>query len=781
MTSGQPGELTIVMAFAMALLSGGAFAAAAFGKKNTFDLGKKAFYVQIFLALAASAYLYVLIFRHDFSIEYIYSYSSSTLPVYYLISTFWAGQEGTYLLWLVLSSLFGLLIIRKGDKYKAPAMAFYALINIFLTTMLMVMSPFKEAAFAATEGAGLNPLLQDFWMVIHPPVMFCAFAMAGVPFALIMAAMSKNDYKGWINIAFPFIVLDSVLFFAANVMGGYWAYKTLGWGGYWAWDPVENTSFVPWLISLAMIHGIIIEKRSGSFRRTNILLGCLTFLLVVYGTFLTRSGVLADFSVHSFVDLGTNNILIGFMILMVLLILGLFTARQKPEIMGKPFKYDIFSVDFIIFVGMSLLFVLGALVLFWSSLPLITTGLGMTPTAADIPTYNSFAMPMAIFIALFLTVAPLVIGFHKESKSVSKGNLIAIIIPFFLGLFLYFLGFMSLSFAAALFIYISVLLIYSSEGELAKRIAISLIYGIIGVVIALIFGVRSLNYLFFIMAGLTAAGAHVIVLKKLIPSNLRLAGGHISHFGLGILLVGILGSSAFSSEERLVLPRDKMESAFGYDFTYQGTTGSLGNAENEILLTMRKGKTVIHTRPRFYFSERMNGMMKRPHIVKKFSKDLYLAPLDIQELEGSQGLQLSKGESREVGGYNIKFLTFDMLSHGETGGVSVAAELEVAHNGGVDTIKPVMSSGSNGLTGEPVPLYKDSDYNVVLEKINASAGSVTLAIPGLVDASSPDQLILEVSSKPVINLVWLGSILICIGMIITFYRRRERRATIVPQ
>ncbi len=781
MTSGQPGELTIVMAFAMALLSGGAFALAAFGNKNTFSLGKKAYYVQIFLALAASAYLYVLIFRHDFSIDYVYSYSSSTLPFYYLISTFWAGQEGTYLLWLVLSSLFGLFILSKGDKYKTPAMFFYALINIFLTVMLMVMSPFKAATFAAPEGAGLNPLLQNFWMVIHPPVMFCAFAMAGVPFALLMAAMVKNDYKGWINIAFPFVILDSVLFFAANVMGGYWAYVTLGWGGYWAWDPVENTSFVPWLISLAMIHGIIIEKRTGSFRRTNILLGCFTFLLVVYGTFLTRSGVLADFSVHSFVDLGTNNILIGFMIFMVLLILGLFTARQKPEIIGKPFKYDIFSVDFIIFVGMTLLFLLGALVLFWSSLPLITSGLGMTPAAADISTYNSFAMPMAIFIALFLTIAPLIMVFRKEIRTVNKGNLIATIIPFFLALFLYILGFMSLSFAAALFIYIAVLLIYSSEAEMAKKIAISLIYGVIGLVIALVLGVHSPNYLFFILAGLTAAGAHVIILKRLIPSNLRVAGGHISHFGLGIMLVGILVSSAYSNEERLILPRDKMEKAFGYDFTYQGTTGSLGNAENEILLTMRKGKTVIHTHPKFYFSQRMNGMMKRPHIVKKFGEDIYLAPLDIQELEGGEGLKLSKGESREVGDYNIKFINFDMLSHGESGGVSVGAELQVTHGDAVDTVKPVLKSGSHGLTGEPVPLYKDSEYNVNIEKVDASTGSVTLAIPGLVETSAPDQLILEVTSKPAINLVWLGAIMICAGMLLTFYRRRNHRTTAVPK
>lgn len=773
MISGQPGALTIVLALAMTVLSGGAYALAASGRKHLLGLANRAYFLQIILALAASVYLYILIFQHDYSIEYIYNYSSSDLPWYYLLSSFWGGQDGTYLLWFLLSSLFGLLILNKGGKYTAPAMAFYSLINLFLTVMLVIVSPFGQMAFTPPDGAGLNPLLQDFWMVIHPPVMFCAFAMAGIPFALVMGAMAKKDYDGWIKIAFPYIALAGLLFFAANVMGGYWAYKTLGWGGYWAWDPVENTSFVPWLITLALIHGIIIEKRTGAMRRTNILLAIMTFLLVVYGTFLTRSGVLADFSVHSFVDLGSNNVLIGFMLSMVIISLGLFIARQKSGIVGKPLKYNLYSVDFILFSGLCLLFILGALVLFWSSLPLITSGLGMTPTAADIPTYNSFAIPMAIAIALFLTIAPLVIRNHDPETVVNKRSVYLAVIPLLISAGLLAMGTLTPAMAAIMFIYFGVIIVYSGQKAIGRGILISLIYGLVGILVAMLLGVRELGNLLFILAALTAAGAHVTILIKLIPNNLRAAGGHIAHFGLGLMLVGILVSSAYSSEKRLILPREQVGSAFGFEVSYIGTSGSIASKENEILLTIRDGETVMHTRPRFFYSQRLDGMMKRPDIINKFTRDIYLAPLDIQELPGGLGMHLAKGESAEIGDFNIKFIDFDMMSHGEDGSVSVGALLEVNVGNAVDTIKPIMTSRGRGLEGTPIPLTEGSEYNLKLEKIDASSGAITFSVPGLVGGTAPDQLILEVSQKPAINLVWAGSIIICFGMVLSFIRRRE--------
>jgi cytochrome c-type biogenesis protein CcmF len=178
-----------------------------------------------------------------------------------------------------------------------------------------------------------------------------------------------------------------------------WAYEELGWGGYWAWDPVENSSFIPWFVSLGLLHGLVLDKRTGALRKTNILLAALIFILVVYGTFLTRSGVLADFSVHSFVNLGVNVFLIGFLILFVVMTVALFASRVKA--LGHvPLSYNIYGRDFFLFAGLLILFVFGMIVLFWTSLPLITSIFSSNPRAADIATYNSFALPFAILFAL---------------------------------------------------------------------------------------------------------------------------------------------------------------------------------------------------------------------------------------------------------------------------------------------------------------------------------------------------------------------------------------------
>ena len=174
-------------------------------------------------------------------------------------------------------------------------------------------NPFVMLAEAPLDGAGLNPLLQDDWMVIHPPIMFIGYAAGAIPFAFAAAAMWRRDTSKWAARAFPWALGGFLVLGTAILMGGYWAYKTLGWGGYWGWDLVENASLIPWLLGIVLIHGLYLERTRGRFRRANLVIACLIYLSVLYGTFLTRSGVLADFSVHSFVDLGISRWLLAWM------------------------------------------------------------------------------------------------------------------------------------------------------------------------------------------------------------------------------------------------------------------------------------------------------------------------------------------------------------------------------------------------------------------------------------------------------------------------------------
>jgi len=742
----------------------------ALGKKNLFNLGKRAYYIQIMLTAVATAYLSSLFFRHDFSIQYVYSYSSSDLSFFYLLSALWAGQEGTYLLWLLFSSLFGLLILKKGEQYKVWGMFFYSLINLFLLIMMLTLSPFKPLDFLAIDGSGLNELLQDPWMVIHPPITFVAFAMAGVPFAIVLAAMVRKDFSRWLQIAMPYVLVTVLSFALANVLGGLWAYKTLGWGGYWAWDPVENTSFIPWMVALALVHSMLIEKRTGALRRSNLLMTASVFLLTIYGTFLTRSGVLADFSVHSFVDLGINAVLISFVLIYFLLTLGIFFYSSRAAI-GKPMNYNIFTRDFVLFIGMLLLFVLGVIVLFWSSLPLITKYLSENPAAAEISTYNSFAFPFVILISLFLTLAPFIKGRggagEGEVENIKSQALIYALPALILALALYFLNTVIFATAVTIFIYFTVITIYFVSGKVKRRLIQSLLFGLGGVVVALLLDVKEIDKLLFIGAALTAAGANLLVLLPLISRDIKRTGAQLNHFGFGLLVIGILASSAFSENEKVLLPRNEAAEALGYSLTYRGISGDIEDKNNEVLITVEDTQgNSIDAKPKYFYSRRMDGMMKNPYIQRNLTFDLYLSPQEIQESPKMVGLMISKGETEELGPFLIKFINFEMGSHGQGGSMTVGAQLEVEFEGRTETIVPQLYTdpqGGPGMVSDFIPLVKGSGYEIKLLKVFADQGAASFLIPGLVDAGGGDRLILDVTRKPGINLLWLGTILIFVG------------------
>jgi cytochrome c-type biogenesis protein CcmF len=777
MTSGQIGDLTLVITFAMTIMAGISFLITAIGRKNLFSLGVRAYYLQTTFVTVALGYLLVLFFKHDFSIKYIVEYSSSDLPFFYLLSALWGGQEGTYLFWLFLSTVLGLFILKKARQYTSWGMFFHSLIQIFLLSiMVFALSPFRSLASPPAEGAGLNPLLQDPWMVVHPPVMFVAFALAGIPFALALAALVKRDFSEWLKITLPYVLVTSFMLIVANVLGGYWAYKTLGWGGYWAWDPVENTSFIPWVVSLGLVHGMLIERRSGSLRQTNLLGSAFLFLLIIYGTFLTRSGVLSDFSVHSFVDLGTNGMLAGFLIGFLLLTLAIFFTSRSPEKAGKPLNYNIFSRDFILFIGMNLLLILGIIVLFWSSLPLITRYLSAKPAAADIATYNSFALPISIIISLFLTLSPILTGLGFKVNNLKTKSLLAGLVALLLAVILLIIKVLSPTLAITTFVYFGVLLIYLQNRLIQKPLVQALAIGLLGAVMAILFGASSMEHILFIGAATAAVGAQLIALIAYIPKRMELIGAHLSHFGTGFMLVGILASSAFSTSEQITIPRGQQKSAFDYYITYKGIAGTLNDNNNEILLTMKDGDREIDAHPRFFFSERMDGMMKKPYIHIGLFYDLYLSPQDIQETPGGDGLVLHKGESATVGDYKIKFINYDMSAHQSSGGMSVGAQLEVEYKGAKETITPRMVANSNpgagpNMIGEPTPIFSGQSQNIELARVFASEGAVALTIPGLVEPGSPDKLILDVSMKPGINLLWFGTIIIFVGMAMAGYYR----------
>src|SRR6185503_18536742 len=264
------------------------------------------------------------------------------------------------------------------------------------------------------DGVGLNPLLQDWWMTIHPPVLFTGFSSFVVPFAIACAALLKRDYDGWVKPVLPWAVFSAAILATGFIMGGVWAYKVLGWGGYWGWDPVENGSLIPWLSNMALVHGLLIQRVTGSLRRTNFFLAVTSYVLVLYASFLTRSGVLADFSVHSFVNLGLNGFLLSFLFLIMVVGYGGLLMRIR-DIPGPVAPLGSFSRESMMWLGQLVFMLMCALVAVGMSAPLITRLFG-PPSNVQTSYYNLVNAPLAIAMGLLLGVAPLMRWRRQEMR-----------------------------------------------------------------------------------------------------------------------------------------------------------------------------------------------------------------------------------------------------------------------------------------------------------------------------------------------------------------------------
>ncbi|MBY0435282.1 MAG: cytochrome c biogenesis protein CcsA, partial [Cyclobacteriaceae bacterium] len=315
--------------------------------------GRIVFFAHAVSVVGIIVCLFTIIYQHYFEYHYAYAHSSLHLQGQYMISCFWEGQEGSFLLWMFWQAVLGIILIATQRAWEAPSMTVFSLVQAFLTSMILGVviplidqklgsSPFillRDAMddpifkvnpdFIPKDGNGLNPLLQNYWMVIHPPTLFLGFALTLVPFAFCIAGLWQRKYTEWIKPALPWTLFGSAILGLGILMGGYWAYETLSFGGYWNWDPVENAVYVPWLVMIAALHTMITYKNSKTALRLSISLVITVFVLILYSTFLTRSGILGDASVHSFTDLGLSGQLLIYLLFFTVAAIGLAWARWK--------------------------------------------------------------------------------------------------------------------------------------------------------------------------------------------------------------------------------------------------------------------------------------------------------------------------------------------------------------------------------------------------------------------------------------------------------------------
>jgi cytochrome c-type biogenesis protein CcmF len=385
---GQIGYFLSILSFVASLVATFSFAKAFYANEMVVEaswkkLARTAFVIEAFTVIGSFVVLFYVIYNHLFEYKYAYTHSDKNLPFEYLLSCFWEGQEGSFLLWSFWHSVLGLILIKKAKAHEAGVMMVISFAQLMLASMVIGLyvfdvkigsSPFillrhemnwpilsrPDYVQLLKDGTGLNTLLQNYWMVIHPPILFLGFASTIVPFAYAVAGLLKKEHN-WIKSALPWANFSAGILGLGIMMGAAWAYESLTFGGYWAWDPVENASLVPWLTLVAGIHTAMIYTRTGaSLKATYLFLG-ISFLLIVYSTFLTRSGILGDTSVHAFTDLGMNGQLLFFLFIFVIPFFVLYFVRYKH--MQEPLKEDaIDSREFWMLIG-SLVLVLSAVVI----------------------------------------------------------------------------------------------------------------------------------------------------------------------------------------------------------------------------------------------------------------------------------------------------------------------------------------------------------------------------------------------------------------------------------
>jgi cytochrome c-type biogenesis protein CcmF len=406
------GRLAICLALMCALFSIGASIRGALTRRaDIVRAGTHAAWAVFGLVALAVVLLLRALLTHDFSLEYVAAYSSSTLPTNYVVAALWGGQKGSLLFWTFMLSLFTAIVQwqnreRNRDLMPWVTATLMTVAVFFLGLVTFITDPFERLPTPAIEGADLNPLLQNYWMMIHPPSLYTGYVSASVPFAFAMAALATGRLGDqWIRSTRRWALFSWFFLSLGNLFGAMWAYEVLGWGGYWAWDPVENAAFMPWLVSTAFLHSVMIQEKKDMLRVWNMVLVLLTFSLTIFGTFLTRSGVIS--SVHSFTQSGLGPFFIGFLLL-VILVAGGLVAYRLPELRTSGTIESFFSRE-AAFLFNNLILVGIAFSVFWGTVfPVISEWVRGVKITVGPPFFNRVNAPLGIALLFLMGIGPVI-------------------------------------------------------------------------------------------------------------------------------------------------------------------------------------------------------------------------------------------------------------------------------------------------------------------------------------------------------------------------------------
>ena len=785
---------------------------------------KWAFGIHAMSVFGIISSLFYIIYSHQYQYHYAWSHSSRLLPVYYMISCFWEGQEGSFLLWIFWHIVIGFFLLNASPKWRSQIWIVYFSVQAFLVSMLIGViipgldwklgsSPFillREVQpdapvfainpqYVPEDGRGLNPLLQNYWMVIHPPTLFLGFALTLVPFCYAIAALWTKRYTEWIRPAIAWTSLGAGVLGIGIAMGAYWAYETLNFGGYWNWDPVENAVYIPWLIMVAALHMLMIFQSRKSGLGAAFVLVIMSFTLVLYATFLTRSGILGNASVHSFTDLGLSGQLLVYLLVYSALSIILLSYRWR-HLPHSPKEMEIYSKEFWVSGGVLVLALASFQVLASTSIPVYNSisksfgfELNLAPPADPIMHYTQWQMAFFMFITILTGIGQFFFWKNESPKSILKS----------LGLPL----------------------------NIALAASTCLI---------LFVGMDNWKWILFLAMALFGAVANIQMLIRLMKAKTTLTGGAFAHLGVALCLIGILFSAGYSkvvslnttgsvyrkdfstemNRDNILMwrhtpqkmgqytifykgPRLELKNGLGYvnkDILVQSDEPHKGILTDSVLLAgnwKKPGDTLEFYPENTYYQIEYNdstgkkftlypraqvnpnmGLIASPDIMKFAGKDLYThvtsIPSPDEEIKYSAPapVTIHAGDTFFIADHVAVLQKVQKLSpalQASIGPTDAAVEAVIKIYGNENQVfvaKPIFLIRNQEIGILP-DVVEDVGARIALAEINPTDQTFTISV----ETAKTDWIILKAVEKPGINVLWIGILVMTFGFMMSVYRR----------
>ena len=702
----------------------------------------------------------VLLMTKQYEYSYVWENTSNEMAQAYRFSAAWAAQEGSFLLWTLTSAIVAAITLRVTGVYRG---AFLIVCSVALAGMAGIIayeSPFQliqlsgadrqllspgQEIMLPPDGRGLNPTLMNYWMIIHPWVIFIGFGSLLSLFSFAAAASITKDHRSWVDSTRPLAIFTMIVLGVGLTMGGLWAYETLGWGGFWAWDPVENVSLVPFIATAVLVHGLLIQKNRKRWDRLNILLGLLPFVWFVYGTFLTRSGALTAVSVHSFAEMneGAHGILLGLVIAAAIaMILFAIRAFRQPSVDLEPKVGGDRGLG--MSVGLALLYGIGLMAAYGMSLPFFGALLGRPKEVVSEQHYN-FVVAFPFVPTLLLMAFVPFMGWTKTAPDRIKtvGNVF---------------------FAAVLVFGLSTIALVKSGLTLDgfERMPTQQLIVFYSLVFVCLFSIVANGYRTIERVRAKSGGF----------------GAFVTHTGVALLLLGLIVSRAFEKTDfdgvtltqpgRLALLPNKTYLA---SIEKIPSPEELSNPNNrlEFLVRNAEGAGEYAFRPNFFYmtSGGESTPVSRPDILRRPLYDLYFV-MGAPETELESDITLKEGEEKTVGQFVVRYLK--RTREGEPGQAGTKfgaiAELDIA--GKTYEVHPEMQIGDDGPEMLPAEI-KELGVRVELRRLMADSGGATFAIV------SPELIFpVQLFFKPLTVLVWIGAGLMTLGGVFSIAGLKRR-------